>query len=288
MNSTQIKCFLTVAKTLNITSAAKELYLSQQAVSKYMINLENELGTKLLERKSDGLVLTYTGEYYKKLFDHTKSAFLDVKKETEATYELIKRDFRIGYSMWIDPFGKIDKGVSEFRRQCKDTVFHGEQYENNILIDKLHCKELDVAIISEAQLFPDKELKYTPIAREDISLFAPASIAGDSIDSECWGLPYIHTSSWTWSFLEWQRIGRKEAQDLGLNPIQLKRAPNLWSVFSDLQINDGVFVNDNEFGHCRKFDFLKAFSLNRTSYLCCVWHQSNENPLIERFVTTFL
>ena len=62
----------TVANTKNISKAAKELYISQPAISKSIQKLEESLGTKLFERSSRGVALTDSGEL---LYTHVKSAF---------------------------------------------------------------------------------------------------------------------------------------------------------------------------------------------------------------------
>lgn len=51
MNSWQMLCFDTVFKTLNFSEAAKELYISQQALSKQIQSLETLLGVKLFIRR---------------------------------------------------------------------------------------------------------------------------------------------------------------------------------------------------------------------------------------------
>ncbi len=66
------RIFYTVAKTGNISKAAKELYISQPAISKSIQKLEESLGTKLFERSSRGVALTDSGEL---LYTHVKSAF---------------------------------------------------------------------------------------------------------------------------------------------------------------------------------------------------------------------
>lgn len=53
--------FYTVAKTGNISLAAKELYISQPAVSKSVSRLEEILDTTLLKRSSRGVTLTAEG-----------------------------------------------------------------------------------------------------------------------------------------------------------------------------------------------------------------------------------
>lgn len=64
--------FYEVAKEQNISNAAKNLYISQPAVSKAVSKLEESMDTKLFIRSSKGVKLTEEG---KTLFEHTKVAF---------------------------------------------------------------------------------------------------------------------------------------------------------------------------------------------------------------------
>ena len=54
--------FLTVAKHLSYTRAAKELYISQPAVSKNIQELEQELGARLFNRRGNRIELTPAGD----------------------------------------------------------------------------------------------------------------------------------------------------------------------------------------------------------------------------------
>ena len=61
--------FYTVANAGNISKAAKELYISQPAISKSIQKLEENLGCKLFSRSSRGVVLTDEGQL---LYGHVK------------------------------------------------------------------------------------------------------------------------------------------------------------------------------------------------------------------------
>lgn len=67
--------FHTVAKTGNISLAAKELYISQPAVSKSVSRLEETLGTILLKRSSRGVTLTAEGAL---LAEQLENAFVSI------------------------------------------------------------------------------------------------------------------------------------------------------------------------------------------------------------------
>ena len=64
--------FYTVANAGNISKAAKELYISQPAISKSIQKLEENLNCKLFSRSSRGVILTDEGTL---LYDHVKEAF---------------------------------------------------------------------------------------------------------------------------------------------------------------------------------------------------------------------
>ncbi len=66
------RIFNSVARNGNISKAAKELYISQPAISKSIQKLEESLGVKLFYRSSRGVTLTPEGEF---LYSHVKSAF---------------------------------------------------------------------------------------------------------------------------------------------------------------------------------------------------------------------
>lgn len=90
--------FHTVAKKGSISHAAKELYISQPAISKSIQKLEDNLNTTLFKRSSRGVTLTADGEI---LFQHTRDAFdaLEAGEEILARHHALGVDqLRIGVS----------------------------------------------------------------------------------------------------------------------------------------------------------------------------------------------
>lgn len=57
-NLSGYKIFYEVASCGNISKAAKKLYISQPAISKSIVKLEDGLDTKLFHRNSRGVTLT--------------------------------------------------------------------------------------------------------------------------------------------------------------------------------------------------------------------------------------
>ena len=61
MNIRQIRHFTTVAETLNFRLTADRMHLSQQAISKSIMQLEKQMGVQLLERSRHKVALTEAG-----------------------------------------------------------------------------------------------------------------------------------------------------------------------------------------------------------------------------------
>lgn len=56
--------FLSIVENGGLTKGAQALYLSQPSLSKYLRNLEQQLGTQLFDHSSSPLKLTYAGQRY--------------------------------------------------------------------------------------------------------------------------------------------------------------------------------------------------------------------------------
>ena len=91
-NLSQYKIFYEVAKAGNISKAAKELYISQPAISKAISKLEDSLGLSLFTRSSRGVQLTTEGEI---LFNHAKEAFDALDRGEEELRRI--QEFDIGH-----------------------------------------------------------------------------------------------------------------------------------------------------------------------------------------------
>lgn len=64
MNTAQLETFAELARTLSYTQTARNVHLSQPAVSQQVARLEEELGARLLDRDSRGVRLTAAGKAF--------------------------------------------------------------------------------------------------------------------------------------------------------------------------------------------------------------------------------
>ena len=98
INLEYYKIFYYVAKCGSFTDAARDLYITQPAVSQGIKQLEDALGLQLFRRTTKGAVLTHEGEA---LFNYVESGYEMLMKGEQKVAELLSLDsgeIRIGAS----------------------------------------------------------------------------------------------------------------------------------------------------------------------------------------------
>lgn len=127
MDFKQIEYFLEVAKTENISRAAKNLYVSQSTLSKSIKRLETELGVKLFERNKTGITITNAGIKLKNHFDASKNNFQDVQELFDGNNNNVKT-LKIGMISELYPiFHDKIKMFSKKHPEVK-LIFHEGTY----------------------------------------------------------------------------------------------------------------------------------------------------------------
>lgn len=100
----RLKVFHTVASRLNFTRAAKELYITQPAVTKHIHEIENYYHCQLFERNGTRIKLTPAG---KVLLKHTEALFQvynEITFDMAAVNEITKGAMRIGASTTVSQY----------------------------------------------------------------------------------------------------------------------------------------------------------------------------------------
>lgn len=110
MNIRQLRYFYLSATLGSLTDAARAENVSVQAVSKSLMELEEELGGKLFERKGRGIVLTPLGD---SLVDHARSAVESFDAVSVVAKQFLKTDRAEGddgyrLALITPPFAKHD------------------------------------------------------------------------------------------------------------------------------------------------------------------------------------
>ena len=147
-NLSQYRIFYEVAKTGNISKAAKELYISQPAISKAISKLEDSLKVSLFTRSSRGVHLTPEGEL---LFGYVQTAFqaLDLgEQELKRIQEFNIGHLKIGVSNTLCKYILLPylKNFIEQYPHIKITI-EGQATAKTISMLEQHM--LDVGLVAE-------------------------------------------------------------------------------------------------------------------------------------------
>ena len=171
-NLSQYRIFYAVAKAGNISRAAKELYISQPAISKSISKLEDSLNTVLFTRNSRGVQLTDEGQV---LFEHTRDAFEELAKgeqELKRIREFNMGHIRIGVSNTLCRFIMVKylKGFIEQYPHIKITI---DSQPTTQTLSMLEQQRIDIGLVVEQK--SAKSMNFIPVMDiEDIFVATPS------------------------------------------------------------------------------------------------------------------
>ncbi|MBM6581189.1 LysR family transcriptional regulator [Microvirga sp. BT689] len=95
MNRNTLRYFIAIVEEGSMRAAAEVLHISQSALSRQIINLEEEIGAPLLERQPRGISLTSAGQLFLRYAREGISQFELVKSEVTALQGLHRGTVRV-------------------------------------------------------------------------------------------------------------------------------------------------------------------------------------------------
>lgn len=170
------KIFYVVATTGNVTAAAKELHISQPAVSKHIRNLECSLGGPLFIRSNQGMILTETGRAIYQSIKDGVNAFSNANLIFSDYASLLKGTIKIGISTSLTRFYLLPY-LETFHKEYPNITILIYTDPSAMLKKKLQTGEIDFLIAKYNG--PDSEFSFHPLGElHDIFI---ASSAYDSL-----------------------------------------------------------------------------------------------------------
>jgi DNA-binding transcriptional LysR family regulator len=167
MNLKQMEYFTQACKDINFSIAAKHLFITQQALSNTIRNMENELGAKLFERSSRGVELTETGKFLYEKTSYLMGEYAKVVAEIDERFKInqgtISFSVSPGVLRSVSPNILID--FEENFPHIKVKIF---EYPD--IINENHVKKGDVDIGCSIKPFDMTELDFIHIKSEDLFL----------------------------------------------------------------------------------------------------------------------
>lgn len=171
----------TVAETGSTTAAARQLNLSQPALTQYIQNLENRMGIKLFDRVGKRFMLTYAGQVYVE----KARQMLEIKAEFDETLHDIMLNYstrlRFGVQNVFSPYlmPELLAWMTEAQPNVKPVFWERREAEMKQMLVKNQ-----IAFFFGNLLFPDSlnQYHFHPLLEEHTLLALPK---GHPIAAQC-------------------------------------------------------------------------------------------------------
>ncbi len=163
--------FLTVCETMNFTAAAKQLNITQPAVSQHIHFLEEQYHASLFIYKNKRLSLTKAGEILRK-------RLLTMKNDEKAVMAEINRNFygietlSIGVTMTIGEYAIVDK-LADFLKNHPEINIHLHYGNTTQLLHLLDKGQISMAIVEGN--YPKENYSHKKYSTEDYIAVCAAS-----------------------------------------------------------------------------------------------------------------
>jgi len=164
----RLQVFYTVAKRLNFTKAAAELFITQPAVTKHIRELESYFKTSLFERSGNKkIILTTAG---KTLLQHVEQLFA-IYRELEYDMNLLKEQYNgvlhIGASTTVAQY-VIPPILASFHQKFNDVEIQLITANTEDIEQSLLNKEIQLGIVEGFARNP--QIKYEEFLQDELVL----------------------------------------------------------------------------------------------------------------------
>lgn len=163
MTLRNLSIFVKVCETESMTAAARELYISQPAVSHAVSELEGEYNIRLFERFSNRLHLTNDGRRLLSFARHILAHSEEIDREMRG--EASPRLLRLGGTLTAGPYYLVPL-IAEFQRLHQDPELLLYSHNTVDLEHALLAAELDVGVAEGRITAP--ELHTVPLTRDEL------------------------------------------------------------------------------------------------------------------------
>ena len=141
MELLHLRYFKTVAETENISQAARQLYVSQPALSTAIKRLEKELGFPLFDRKGNRIILTEAGQCFQK---YVNSIFSTLTEGIDKARQITNRDHeRVRV---VSGFGVIRGIAEDYVAEHPNSIIEATCCDTDEIYAELAAGEADIGL----------------------------------------------------------------------------------------------------------------------------------------------
>lgn len=227
MNQLGILCFTSIARTQSFSATARELRISQQAVSKHIRALEDELGFPLFLRSYQTVHLTKAGEQMLSYFEAREKLTNELYERFRSTQNV--RPLRIAWSQWLSSPLWFRKAVADFGKIHPEIQMVCYDLNSEEMASALQNDEIDLLLTTQyAAGYLPVAWNATPVGSEPIMLIGSRRV--DYNFDDCSMYPFFAASAG--EFNEQSVLARvqRECEQSNIYPRRIEVCPNMGSV----------------------------------------------------------
>ena len=281
LNEATIRSFLTAARTHSMTEAARRLFLSQQAVSKHLARLEQDLDCTLFHRERGNLKLTEAGQLYYDAFCQAEQAVQAARRETARRALDRNADLVIAHIELLDTYRFFKSLYRDFQMLHAEVRITYKSSSDRELISWLMEDKADLAFLfqeetagrPELECLVVDQLQELLVVSSDHPLARPDATYLDFREEPVFYGPAPG---------EEDTVARRLV-DMGFRRDRLVPTENLLSSCASVEQRMGVtFLTDC----CRLLSSaaFRTYPTNHTTALVMAWRRSNRKRALRQFV----
>lgn len=283
MNHLDIFCFISVARTGSFSIAARELMISQQAVSRHIRSLEEELGFPLFLRGAQSVELSLAGRQMLDYFTQAKQ----MEEELAAYLHQRRPDglLRIGCSQWLGWPGRFADILTGFQRSRPQTRLALYDLDAAEMAAALERQELDFLLTTRyAAGYLPVAWSVQPLWEQPVSLIRSRGAGGDGVPvSLC---PHFAASAGEPDEQSVRARVQRECARLDLYPRHIEVCSDMGSVCLNVLLRQGAAFGIGIPAFTGSPDFLlEPAGQSATVVLCSPYQTENvEARCFQRFM----
>ena len=147
----QFRYFIAVAETGSVTGAARQVGISQSAITAAIQALQEETGARLVERHQKGLRLTHEGHQFLQHARHIVASIADARRAVGMRNEQMQGDLNLGVTHLVSGY-YLANVLARFRRVYANVRIEVIETERGHLEHLLVNGELDVGLLLTSNL----------------------------------------------------------------------------------------------------------------------------------------
>ena len=287
MDIKRLKYFCSVAKNLSFSKAAKENYMAQAAMSRYISSMEEELGFKLFARNRSKVELTPAGaEFYK----YAVTLVDDYMLAQQGGMEIAsagKGWFTIGFGGFDIQY--VRQYVPGFIRENPDITVSLKEYNYDSIVEALLARECSAVFCPSARLSKHNELRRLVTSKENsvvaVGVEHPLYAKDQVHPEELNGQTFICAFDTSHSWFQLQML-EYTCSIYGVTPGRRIYTNTALSLLTLVEMNQGIaFLTNNVATYDAKIKLIPIVSDKQASRIHVVaGYSKSDDPITDIFL----